>query len=578
MGLKASIERPWMKHYIPGRTEDIDIECSMYEMIRRNNLGHESECALHYYGRDISYGEFHRKIDEYAAAFSELGVKKGDYVSLLTVVIPEAIVSIYALNKIGAVCNMIDVRIDGEHILEYIKKAASKILIAVDIDMAIGKVAGKLEDAGVENVILHNPKDSLPALKKLFMRGKMYSSENPVGNGRVRVLKNSEFEALGKDKDVPACSFEKNFPAAVVRTGGTTGKSKGVVVTNECMNGIWRNIKAFPLREEGTLLNFLPIAVSYGIACGIHIPLCYSVKSVLVPKFVPDDFAELIMKYKPNHVVGVPVFYEKLMNSRKAQKADLSFIWNMIAGGDSANINFEKNLREFSKERGVPYPLAQGYGMSEVTSVCSVGLMDIHKDGSAGIPCYDNIISAFKPGTTEELGIGEIGEICITGTTVMKGYLNEPEETENVMWKHPDGRMWIHSGDLGYIDEDGFLFIRGRLKRTIVRFDGHKSYPVQIEEAVAKHDDIQNCSVIPVKDREHEQGELPLVVAKVVPEFSGDESKLKREIFDICGKYVEERSQPVDVVLVCKLPLTRSGKIDVKELLGIYGEYDYLKK
>jgi long-chain acyl-CoA synthetase len=251
---------------------------------------------------------------------------------------------------------------------------------------------------------------------------------------------------------------------------------------------------------------------------------------------------------------------------------DLSFIMAMAAGGDTANEAFEHKLREFTREHGVKYPLAQGYGMSETSSAAAFGVFNIHRDGSAGVPCIHTIISTFKPGTTEELDIGEMGEICITGPILMKEYLGEPEETSQVMWEHPDGRIWVHSGDVGYIDEDGFLFIKGRMKRSIIRFDGHKVYPLQIEEVVSSHPEIRKCVVTGVRDLSHEQGELPMIFAEIEIRDDGDEEALRGEIMSLCRERLEERGQPSGVIFVDKLPVTNGGKIDIQKLTEVYHE------
>ena len=146
------------------------------------------------------------------------------------------------------------------------------------------------------------------------------------------------------------------------------------------------------------------------------------------------------------------------------------------------------------------------------------------------------------------------------------------------MWEHPDGQKWIHSGDVGYIDEDGFLFLKGRMKRSVVRFDGHKSYPVQIEAVVQKHPDVKNCCVVAIQDRTHDQGEWPLVIAEPPEEFDGDPKELREEILELCAEGIEERSQPVGVVIVDKIPLTDFGKVDVKALSEEYKKYNYLEE
>ena len=571
---KPSIVKPWMKHYDPEWAARPIPACSMYAQLKESSGNSLDQTALSYYGTEITYLEMMKKIDQYAAAYAELGVKAGEYVSFFTVSLPETIYSLYGLNKIGAVCNLIDVRTDKDHTKEFIAKAKSDVLIV--LDLVWPKVADALDELGIRKVIVQSAGDSLPFFKKIAVKLK---TKTQVPFDGKRILRDKELAAMGAGKQVEEIPYEKDRPAMVTRTGGTTGVSKGVLLTNDSMNAVYANFRDVVGTGKGnSFLNFLPLAASYGIACGIHMGLCMNVIDILIPKFSPDDFADLIHDLKPNYIIGVPIFYENLMHSPKMKNFDFSFIEAMAAGGDSANIGFEKRLYKFMSERNVRYPMSQGYGMSETSSAVAFGVFHTHKDGSAGIPAAHSTISVFKPDTTEELDIGETGEICITGPTLMKEYLDEPEETAHVMWEHPDGQKWVHSGDIGYIDEDGFLFLKGRMKRSVVRFDGHKSYPVQIEAVVNRHPGVKVCCVVPIQDRTHEQGEWPLVIAEPPEEFTGDMTELRQEIMTMCAEGIEERSQPVGCVIVDKIPLTDVGKVDFKHLSEEYRDYDYLKE
>ncbi len=571
---KPSIAKPWLKHFKKECIERPLPECSLYRQLKESSGNTPNQTALSYYGAEITYSQMMEKIDQYAAAFDAMGVGEGDYVSFYTVSIPETIYAIYGLNKIGAVSNLIDVRTDKNHTKEFIAKAKSDVLVVIDI--AFEKVAENLDDLGIRKVIVQSAAESLSFFKGLAVKRR--AKANVPYDGK-RIIKNKDFARLGQGKSVEQIPYEKDRPAVVTRTGGTTGTSKGVLLTNDSLNAVYANFRdVVGSGKGGTFLNFLPLGASYGIACGIHMGLCMNVIDILIPKFAPDDFADLIYEYKPNYIIGVPIFYENLMHSEKMKDFDLSFIEAMAAGGDSANIAFEQRLREFTKERGAKYPLAQGYGMSEGSSAVAFGVFNIHKDGSAGVPCVHTTISAFKPGTTEELDIGETGEICITGPTLMKEYLDEPEETANIMWEHPDGQIWVHSGDLGYIDEDGFLFIKGRMKRSVVRFDGHKSYPVQLEAVVKTIPDVKNCCVIAIQDMTHDQGELPLVIAEAAEEYKGSRDALVAEILETCKEGMEERSQPAGAVIIDEIPVTGNGKVNVQKLESEFGHYDYLNQ
>jgi len=568
----ATKDKPWLKYLPAGASEKPLPQCSIYKWLKECNHNNLSTTAINYYGTKISYRQLITHIDQYASAFNEFGIKRGEYVSFLSVILPETVFSIYGLNKIGAMCNFIDVRTDVDHIIEYVKKAKSKVLICVD--SAFPKISQRLDELEVEKVILQDPGDSLRGLTKLSYR---LHNKNELPKDK-RLIRNREVVKLGRKKQVAESPYQKDYPAVITRTGGTTGTSKGVIITNDSLNGVAANFAdyGFEYKKGEKLLNFLPVGASYGIACGVHMAFCLGMTNTLIPNFNPAKFAELVLKYKPNHIIGVPVFYENLMLDEKAQKTDLSFISTMAAGGDSANAALEKKLREFGASHGIKYPLAQGYGMSESSSACCFGVQNIHKDGSVGIPAPHSMLAVFKPGTTEELPIGESGEICITGATLMSEYLDEPEETENVMIRHPDGKVWVHSGDIGHMDEDGFLFIEGRIKRSVIRFDGHKVYPVQLETVAAHHPGVKNVCVVACKDLTHEQGHLPIVVVELLPEYKEKEKDICTEIMDICQDGMETRSWPCAVVTIDQMPITNIGKNDAMRVEKQFADYDYM--
>ena len=573
---RATGSKPWLKYYSDEYINGQPPQCTMYEMVRggceENNRWNDT--AISFFGARLTYREILTRIDEYAAAFARWGIKRGQYVSFLTVSLPESLCEIYALNKLGAVCNFIDVRTDAPHVREYIRKAKSEVLIA--LDRTFGAVGEHLDELGLRLVICHDPAESLPPLKKLAYRLKVKRYDIPFDGKRV--MRDADFARLGQGQTAPAVEYEPDMPAVVTRTGGTTGVSKGVVLTNDSMNAISWNFRASvvgKLERHSSLLNFLPLGVSYGIAVGMHVALSLGLEDILIPNFKPEEFDRLVLKYRPNHIIAVPTFYQRLITSPLLRGKDLSFIRTMAAGGDSANDALEDRLEEFRREHGIPYPISQGYGLSEVSSAASFGFQNIHKKGSAGIPCLTTEIAAFRPDTTEELPLGEVGELCITGNSMMKEYLGEPEETEHIMRLHLDGKKWIHTGDLGYVDEDGFVFIVGRIKRAIPRFDGHKVYPLQLERVVMQHPAVRNCVAIAIKDREHAQGLLPLMIVELADKAQVGE-KMRAELKKHCLNEIELRSQPADVIFVDKIPLTQMAKNDYRALEKEYGDYNYL--
>ena len=264
-----------------------------------------------------------------------------------------------------------------------------------------------------------------------------------------------------------------------------------------------------------------------------------------------------------------------LIDSPDIKGMDLSFLYTLGSGGDTMNEGLEKKLWKFMEEHNMKYPLAQGYGMSELSAAASFCVGDMYKPSSVGIPSLTTTVSVFDPETGEELGYNEIGEVCVTGPSMMKGYFNRPEETAHVMRKHDDGLVWIHSGDLGYVDEEGFVFSKGRIKRMITRFDGHKVFPINLESMISEHKEVINCAVIGVDDRGHGQGQYPVVFIELRPGV--DKKQFCKYMFELCDRDVEERGKPVAVVAIDKIPLTAFGKNDYVTLEKEYKEFDYTK-
>jgi len=559
-----------MKHYPERVAEKPMPNCTAYSYIKWENKDRLNETAIHYYGKNISYKELFDNIDICANAFTALGVKEGDNVSFLTVGFPETITAIYALNKIGATANTIDPRMDVENIRRMIKESDSKILISVDI--AYPKVVPILEDIEQDYVITMSAARSLPFIKKVVMSIKT-KTEWPYSN---KVIKWDDFLAKGNGHTSVEAPYKGDAVVAIAYTGGTTGFPKGVMLTNDSMNATAFNFKYAGLKVApgDRFLGIIPVFTSYGMVCGMHMPLCLKFQLIPIPKFEPLKFGKLIKDFRPNHMISTPAFYEMMMNSEEVKDMDLSFIVTMGSGGDTMNEGLEAKLDDFMKSHNIRYPLAQGYGMSEMSAAASFCVNDIYKSGSVGIPSVTTTISVFDSDTGEELTYGQVGEICMTGPSMMKGYYKRKDETDNVMRMHDDGTVWVHSGDLGYMDEDGFLFIIGRVKRMITRFDGHKVFPVNIESLISEHEHVHNCCAIGVYDMEHSQGCYP--VAFVELDEAADKENVCKDLYYEANVRLEERGRPVAVVVVDEIPLTGSGKNDFRALEKQYKSFDYL--
>ncbi len=571
MKRKISEEKIWMKYYSPDVSPDDLPRCTIYSNLKNQSKSFFDNNALHYFGTKITYRQLIKDIDECADAFAALGIKQNDIVSFVSVSVPECITAIYALNKLGAIANTIDPRMDIDNIRNMIKESGSKILVVIDI--AFPKIEAIKQDICQDLIIVQSPIRSLPFIKKQVMKLK---SKNNIKFGKT-VVDWETFLAKGTHATAKEAPYVGDATAVITYTGGTTGFPKGVMLTNDSMNSVAFNFEHAGLvtKKGDRFLGIIPIFTSYGVVCGMHMPLCMGFELISIPKFTPEALGQLVKKYRPNHMISTPAFYEMLMMSKEVKNLDLSFLITMGSGGDTMNEGLGDKLSKFMKSHNIKYPLAQGYGMSEVSAAASFCVNDIYKDGSVGIPSITTTITIVDPDTHEEKGYNQLGEICIHGPAMMKGYFNRPAETEHVIRLHSDGKYWVHSGDIGYIDEDGFLFIKGRVKRMITRFDGHKVFPVNIESLVSEHPAVRNCCAVGVADRGgHSQGHYPLVLAEFAE--NTDEASVCKAIYKNCLEKLEERGQPVAVIPIDKIPITGTGKNDYRTLEEKYENFDYI--
>jgi len=579
-----SIDKPWLKYYTKDAIEAKMPEKTIYENLLDNNINYLDRIALNYFGRKISYGELIRNIDETAKALINIGVKEGDIITISMPTLPETIYLFYALSKIGAVANMVDPRTSVEGIANYIDEAKSNYVFVVDV------AAPKLKNVNVKNIILVSPSESLPAPLKLGYNAKEFIN-NLKKKNKCKLDKSlswKEFFDYSKKSIVSLDKYpkyEKDKPLVIVHTGGTTGKPKGVVLSNYNVNSASYQceIAGFDFQREHNWLNIMPPFIAYGIGNGLHLPLSCGMEVILIPQFDPTKFDELLVKHKPNHMVGVPSHYGNIIKSKKLQKADLSYIIAPTVGGDKMDENLEIETNEFLKNHNCEYKVTKGYGMTEVNAaVAACTSNETNELGSVGIPFPQTVISIFSPETGEELKYDEIGEVCITGPNTMLGYFENQEETDKILRKHKDGKIWVHSGDLGYMTKDGNLFIVDRMKRMIIRHDGFKIFPNLIEDVIMKHPDIKACKVVGISDVEHSQGKLPTAVVVLKDNITKSWEDIEYELFKLCKTHLPEYSQPYDFEPKGALPLTPIGKVDylaleveMEELLNDKG---YVKK
>ena len=566
--IKPSEQKPWLQFFSREAIESEMPKDTIYNVIYNNNKDHLDKYALNYFGKRITYGQMFNEIDRAAASFKRLGVKKGDIVVCCTVTIPEMVYALYALNKIGATLFTVDPRMPGEFVKNTVQNANADILIF--LDLAYPLLEPVLPKLNVRKIITYSVSLSMPAFVKMAARFKMPSPDIKYNS----VMCNwKTFMKIGEGETTKPVKYGENDIAAITLTGGTTGTPKGVMLRNDGFNAIMHSFKNCGVKytRHQRFLNIIPAFSSYGIVSSLHMPLGLGLEVVIIPKFDADKVGKYVKTYRPSHTLLVPAHYEKLMNSKEmANGFDLSFFETAGSGGDTMNEGLEAKLNNFLKSRGAKFPLSQGYGMSEVSSAASCCCNGNFRSMSVGYPLLTSMISIFEPGTTNELSYYEEGEICISGSSIMAGYFHNEKETEETMIKHPDGNMWVHSGDLGYMDEDGFIFIKGRIKRMITLFNGHKVFPTQIEDVIGKHRSVYSCAVVGVKDTTHAQGSRPLAVVQL--QKDANESEVRKELTDSFITDLEESSRPFDIWFIDKMPRTGMDKIAYGQLVEDYEE------
>ena len=567
----ASQAKPWLKYYDQKFIDQTLPALSAFEYVCQRSKNHLNDTALEYYGRKFTYADLIVNVKKTAAALRGAGVKKGDIITVVSIMTPEIIALFYAADMMGATLNLVDPRYSVEGIREYIEEVDSHLLVCLNVVYERCRQAAKRTN--VEKVIVLSPADSLPPLMAVG-----YKLTTPDKNKYAsNVIRWKQFIKGGEGQSTAAEPYDPDHACVVVHTGGTTGSPKGVMLTDDCFNGIALQFQAYPkLFHRGQkLMNIMPPFIAYGFACGIHLPLVLGFTVVIIPNLDPDKLGSLVLKHKPEHMFGVPTHYQQLASDPKLRDKDLSFIINYAAGGDSLSRGAEQTVNDFLAAHGARYPIAKGYGMTEVSSAATVAAGLDNKPGSVGIPMVNTVVAAFEPGTDQELPIGQRGELCISGPCLMKGYYNKPEETAILLRRHPDGRVWAHTGDMGYLDEDGFVYPDSRIKRMIIRHDGFKVFPSMIENVVSRHPAVHQCSVVGCADKDHTQGRLPFVYIVLKSDTTAKKKQVIRELERMCAEELPEYVQPVAYKFISSMPMTPVGKVDYRQLEADISPRDY---
>ena len=569
----ASIDKPWQKYYSKEAITASIPELTAYQYMVSQNEDNLSTKAIMYYGKKISYKNYIDMIDETARRLYNLGVTEGEVVTVMSVANPELEVLFYALNKLGAVINLIDVRSDYKQIKKYLMEVKSSEVVVMDNFLPEFDKCMEDEDVDniVENVITLSPYNSVLFPFNVLAEKKSRKKDNTLYSKIDEIKKKNKYMTwndlmnVNKYRYPRYPRYKKNMVAALVHTGGTTGVPKTVKLSNENFNAMAIQYKSLNANynKGDTFLNGIVPFVAYGIVVTIHMPMCLGMTNIIAPILSPKEFTEFMIKYKPNHTITVPTYVEHFVHDRKADSMNWKCLKNLGIGGDYFPEQSEIYVNEFLKNHGSSSIAEKGYGMTENSSTAGVCLVGVNKINSLGIPLPLNTYGIFERGTDKELKYGEEGEICITGPTEMLGYLDNEEEESKLIKIHSDGKKWIHSEDVGIIDEDGFLFFKGRYKRLIPH-GGFKLYPSYIEGVIMKHPNIDNCCVISIPDKVY--GASPEAHVVIKKDSVSELKKLKEELIKLCQDKLPSYSQPEDFIFEEDLPLTSVGKVDYKKV------------
>lgn len=563
-----SIDKPWLKYYSEEK-QNFDIpNCSIYDYMSECNKNYIDNIALEYFGTRISYRQMLERIDICANAFLSLGVEKGDAVSFCNPATPEIYYAFYALNKIGAVANLIDPRTNATRIEEFIRGADSEIVIYTDA--VYPKIERVLNQPNIRKAICVSAEDSWRPFKKIIYKAKHYRKENTIPKDR-KYLTWQKFMSYGHGSYVnklKANEDMKNLPAGIIYTSGTTGVPKGAVISNQNILAMVKQsvCASAPWERNDRFLGMMPPFIAYGLVCGFALPLCFGMTVTIIPKFELYEFASYLLKHRPNHILGVPAHIEYLMYSPELAKTDLSEIKSVIVGGDKLNPEMEIAINKFLLAHHCKCKVSKGYGLSEMSSSAVFPNCEAsNKIGSVGIPLVNNNIKVIDSESGEELGYDQIGEICLTGPTLIEGYWKNKEEDRKVFWVEEGGR-WLHTGDRGYIDKDGVVFFNDRVKRIIVRSDGHNVWPSDSEKIIEKDERIANVCVVGTKPDHGKQGEVVTAYIVIKEEVVENPDRiidsLRRELL----KSLPTRDIPEKYIIKKELPLTPNGKVDYRVL------------
>jgi len=537
-------------------------EKTMYMMIKDMSEKYPNEKAYEFFDRVTVYSDFIKRIDRAAAALYSMGIRENDAVTICMPNVPQAIDLFYAVNKIGAIANMIHPLSSESSISFYLNISESKLILTLDqfyekVDSALKEVDHPV------TIITARIQEELPGLLKLpyvLTEARKYLKYPNTECG----ITWKAFLQSGVE-DAPLVDFERDRTAVILYSGGTSGTPKGICLTDFNMNALsYQCVASFgETVGPGTrMLSCMPMFHGFGLGINVHMVLIHGGECILMPNFSIKKYAQMIVKKKPHVIAGVPTIFEALLHIPDLKGVSLDFMQGVFCGGDSLSIELKNKVDAFLAEHGAKIKIRQGYGLTECVTASCLTPFDREKEGSIGLPFPDMKYAIVMPGTEDVQPANTQGEIILTGPTVMKGYLKNPEETAQTLKKMPDGNVWLYTGDLGHMDEDGFVFFSQRIKRMIIT-NGYNVYPGQLENVIDSVPEVAYSCVIGVKDERRGQRVRAYVVLR--DQYS-ESDEIREKIMDALKKKIDSFALPKEIVFKTELPKTLVGKVFYRQL------------
>ena len=559
---EIKVKTPWEKFVgeVPMKLDYF--EGSMFEAVAKIAEKYPRNVAFDFMGRSTTYAEMVDRIKRCARALKTIGIREGDKVTIAMPNCPQAIYMFYAVNLVGGICNMIHPLSAEKEIEFYLNESES--VTAITLDQFYHKFEAIRENTKLVNIIIASVKD---ALSKPVKAGYMLTEGRKIKKipKDAPVIRWYDFMKLAQHCFYNYAVERKGDDAAVILySGGTTGTTKGIVLSNKNFNALGQQvIAANPMFRPGDkMLAAMPLFHGFGLGVCVHTMLSQGGRCILIPRFTAASYAKQIVKYRCNFIAGVPTLYEALLRLPSMEGADLSCLKGVFSGGDSLSIELKKKFDKFLYDHKAVIQVREGYGTTETVTACCLTPPHMFKEGSIGVPFPDTYIKIVEPGTDKELPYGEEGEILLAGPTVMMEYMKHPDETAQTLRVHEDGLKWVYTGDLGIMDEEGFIYFKGRAKRMIIS-SGYNVYPGQLENILDAHDMVQMSCVIGVPDPYKMQKVKAFV--KLSPDVPADENT-KQKLMEYCRKHIAKYAMPYDIEFKEDMPKTLVGKVAYRQL------------